>query len=151
MRVDFKAAHDNVTFHGRNGTGKCRGVNLWLNEYTDREPDAATITIQPVTSKGNGANCSIDIPLGDADEVIRAMHKVIGPNPLMVQMRQALGHALQRLNAIPHRYADTNFKLIEKALLDAVIEMGPDEDTPSHIVASAQDIKENAENPHEST
>lgn len=151
MRVDFKHAHDNVTFHGRNGTGKCRGIILWVNEYTDREPDVATITIQPVTSKGIGANCSIDIPLRDADEVIRSMHSLLGPNPLMVQMRQALGHALQRLNAIPHRYADTDFKLIEKALLDAVIEIGPDEDTPCHIAAEAQDIKKNAENHHEST
>jgi hypothetical protein len=29
---------------------------------------------------------------------------------------QALKHALDRLNAIPHRYADTNFSLIEKAV-----------------------------------
>lgn len=29
---------------------------------------------------------------------------------------KALEHALIRLNAIPHKYADTNFKLIESAL-----------------------------------
>lgn len=148
MRVEFKHA-DNSFFQGRNGEGYCRGLNIIMIKSAD--DDRTKIMIQPITSKGNGANCHIDIPLRDADEVMRSMHKVIGPNPLMVQMRQALGHALQRLNAIPHRYADTNFKLIEKALLDAVVEIGPDEDTPCHIAAEAQDIKKNAENNHEST
>ena len=29
---------------------------------------------------------------------------------------EALKHAYKRLNDIPHKYADTDFKLIEKAL-----------------------------------
>jgi hypothetical protein len=32
--------------------------------------------------------------------------------------QKALKHALDRLNAIPHRYDDTDFRLIEKALDD---------------------------------
>jgi len=140
MYIEYKHFRENTAFHGRNGTGKCRGLNLFLSVY---EAGPQQITIQPVTSKGCGANCCIDIPEGDVDKVISALVKLLDPSPALCQMRKALGHALQRLNEIPHSYSGTNFALIENALLDIVLMIGPDEFTPSFILSKAKDIEDN--------
>lgn len=47
--------------------------------------------------------------------------------------RDAMVHALRRLNDIPHDYANTDFKLIEKALVDLGVDMGTTEGFPPHL------------------
>ena len=46
----------NLTYVGRNGTGKCAGLEILHLDYVGR------IQLSPLNSKGNIANCSIDIP-----------------------------------------------------------------------------------------
>lgn len=47
----------NLTFTGRNGTGKCIGVEIVPNGTFTRT------TLYPRTSRNQTANCDIDIPL----------------------------------------------------------------------------------------
>jgi hypothetical protein len=45
---------EQLVFFGRNGTGKCSG--LWITDAGDY------ITLRPLTSRGQIAKCSIDVP-----------------------------------------------------------------------------------------
>ena len=61
----------NLLFHGRNGSFKCRG--LWINEAVhDSSFYPAFITLQPISSRGVG-NCAIDIPARKLPELIQAL------------------------------------------------------------------------------
>jgi len=47
---------------------------------------------------------------------------------------KALEHASHRLNELPHKYADTDFKLIEEALAEQYVkESIPTEDIPPYM------------------
>lgn len=140
MLIKYSDPHSNISYVGRNGTGYCKGLAIVRTDYVSH---GSSITVQPINSKDRGANCFIDIPVEDVVRVANAMTKLAGQTCLMGQIRKALGHALQRLNEIPHRYADTHFSLIEDALLEVVLQIGPDEFTPSHLIDKALDIASN--------
>ena len=55
---------DNTVYHGRNGTGKCLGLAI--------DVDQSRVTITPLNSKGL-ANCSIDIPANDLLKVVEGL------------------------------------------------------------------------------
>jgi len=47
---------------------------------------------------------------------------------------KALEHASHRLNELPHRYEDTNFRLIESVLIDKYVkESISEKDIPPHF------------------
>ena len=51
-----------------------------------------------------------------------ARHLPKNPNSELIrELMHALEHAQRRLNDIPHRYADTDFKLIRETLVKAAI------------------------------
>lgn len=54
--------------------------------------------------------------------------------------RNALVHALRRLNDIPHDYASTDFKLIENALVDLGVEMRTTEGFPPHLISRIREL-----------
>lgn len=60
-----------------------------------------------------------DIEEKITNEAYRILHADPAKPDVNRQLLEALKHALHRLNAIPHRYDDTNFKMIEKAIKDA--------------------------------
>ncbi len=49
-----------TTFMGRNGRGRCKGIQIWDSNNT--------ISLLPITSKGVAANCDINIPAEDIHE-----------------------------------------------------------------------------------
>ena len=62
-----------VSYQGRNGTGKQIGIEVLpigtpnLNQV---------VTLSPINSKGNVANCMIDIPMADIPEFVKALQHV---------------------------------------------------------------------------
>jgi hypothetical protein len=54
-----------LTFTGRNGTFKQSGLATTVN--------GDTITLEPITSRDFLANCQIQIPYGNIDQVIEAL------------------------------------------------------------------------------
>jgi len=50
-----------VCFLGRNGVGKCTGVELRVHERPRAADDS--LDVQPLTSKGIPGTCSIEVPV----------------------------------------------------------------------------------------
>lgn len=73
MIITFKHGNpkQNTSYMGRNGIGKQIGI-----EILPVGPPAPEqiITLSPVNSKGNIANCSIDIPVADIPEFVEQLH-----------------------------------------------------------------------------
>lgn len=63
-----------VTYVGRNGMGNQNGLEVELHEEVAGEP--WRVTLEPVNSKGNVANCKLEIPVADLDEVIRGLREL---------------------------------------------------------------------------
>lgn len=57
-----------VSYMGRNGEGKQDGI------VVDQYPD--TVVLGPVNSKGDVANCWIEIPHADIDKVIAELQRI---------------------------------------------------------------------------
>lgn len=78
VRLDFKIAEDQKKrglalnqYRGRNGVGKCNGIEL---NYFD-----PSIRINPITSGGYPTEtCFIEIPLDEVEKVIEAL-KTVSP------------------------------------------------------------------------
>jgi hypothetical protein len=70
-RIEWPA-HDSVTFTGRNGTFLCAGVYLEILGLGTPE-SVRRLMIMPITSKGRGGRCDIDIPVDKLDELIAAL------------------------------------------------------------------------------
>lgn len=67
--VEFKNDPSDPYYKGRNGDGKCRGLEIW-NSTAD------LVVIEPINSKGNIANCVITFPKNKLEEVIEALKKL---------------------------------------------------------------------------
>jgi hypothetical protein len=52
---------------GRNGYGKCCGVEIW--------GDVETVRISPITSQGGVARCHIEIPNTELEKVIEVLRR----------------------------------------------------------------------------
>ena len=59
---------DNMFYLGRNGTGYCKGVEIWAFGTNTKE-----FIIQPINSKGDSARCKIEIPREDTVFPIQAI------------------------------------------------------------------------------
>lgn len=57
-------------FLGRNGVGKCSGVEVYYSDWDN------TVTLSPYTSKGEIARCSITIPASEVKGLIEALKEV---------------------------------------------------------------------------
>lgn len=68
-KITFETDHNDAFFQGRNGTGKCRGVELRTNPQD-------LLIIMPIHSKGDLANCVITVPMTKIDDVITALTKL---------------------------------------------------------------------------
>jgi hypothetical protein len=64
-----------TSFLGRNGTGKCIGVELFR-----ASPESQTISIMPVTSKNETGRCKIIIPVAAVPEIIVALKSLHSPS-----------------------------------------------------------------------
>jgi hypothetical protein len=55
-----------VSFIGRNGLGKCKGIDVSKchKDY---------LTLSPIRSIGGTGNCQIEIPLENIDDLVRAL------------------------------------------------------------------------------
>lgn len=51
-----------VQYTGRNGTGRQKGIDVELFK--------SVVFVRPVNSKGDTANCEIQVPVEDLDELI---------------------------------------------------------------------------------
>lgn len=60
----------NCEYQGRNGMGKQAGLNVWKN--------GEAINIEPINSRRMIANCFIQIPLDQIDELIAALKTAKG-------------------------------------------------------------------------
>lgn len=68
-----------VSFQGRNGTGKCSGVSVFVNTVHGQIIDLA-----PLTSRRNVANCSIEVPfeaLHELVDVLTRLRDTFAPPP----------------------------------------------------------------------
>ncbi len=64
---------DNTWFVGRNGMGKCAGVELLPCTHDVSKG----VIISPLTSKGNVANCSIKIPFESLPQIIENLQTIL--------------------------------------------------------------------------
>jgi len=62
---------DPKEYYGRNGFGKCLGLNLWDN--------ASCIRITPINTTGTTSACMIDIPKKSIPELIETLHQLLEP------------------------------------------------------------------------
>jgi hypothetical protein len=70
-RIEWEQ-HDSVTFTGRTGTFFCTG--LYLEVYGLGTGDSVRrVMIMPITSKGRGGRCDIDIPVAKLPELIQEL------------------------------------------------------------------------------
>lgn len=63
-QIDFSRI---VTFTGRNGTFKCKGIEIM--EISDNR-----IMLSPVTSLGSIGRCNIDIPFENLQEFVDSLY-----------------------------------------------------------------------------
>jgi hypothetical protein len=68
INIDWPV-NDNITFQGRNGTGKCAGLEIGLMGHR--------VCLSPITSRGKVGNCSIDVPLDKVEYLIRALQNMV--------------------------------------------------------------------------
>jgi len=62
-----------VSYLGRNGTGKQTGIEILpIGDPSSNQ----VVTLSPVNSNGNIANCMIDIPVNDIPDVVRQLNKI---------------------------------------------------------------------------
>lgn len=73
-RINFTKPSKNITYVGRNGTGVCTGI--YIEDFSSTELNR--VIIQPINSKGNIANCSIDIPIEDIEAFTAELLKIAG-------------------------------------------------------------------------
>lgn len=67
---DISFCNSITTYLGRNGTGKCTGVNILPSL------DEKNFWIAPINSKGSVARCEILIPMDTIPEVINTLNKM---------------------------------------------------------------------------
>jgi len=61
-------------FLGRNGYGKCTGIELHKTSYNpeaDGTKQGGTVWFTPYTSKGQPARCEFSVPIEDIPEIIK--------------------------------------------------------------------------------
>lgn len=63
-----------TTCIGRNGSFKAVALELFRQ---DRNADDCVIDLQPRTSRGNPANCHIEIPVEAVPSIVAALNKLI--------------------------------------------------------------------------
>jgi hypothetical protein len=68
MIIDIKYNKE-TSYIGRNGEGRQTGIGI--TGHGD------VITMEPINSKNNVANCMINIPYGDINNVLDALTKVL--------------------------------------------------------------------------
>lgn len=68
-----KISFDNkvTQYLGRNGIGKCTGIEL-----LDARPLYHEVWISPINSKDNVARCQISVPVEDIPEIIKALQEM---------------------------------------------------------------------------
>lgn len=74
--INFTKPDITTTYVGRNGTGKCIGIDI--TNRIKAKGDLVGVTISPINSKGNVANCNIDIPFEDIEAFAAALLKIAG-------------------------------------------------------------------------
>ena len=57
-----------VNYTGRNGTGRQKGLEIELFQ--------SLVIFEPVNSKGKVANCRIEVPAEDLDQVIKSLQEL---------------------------------------------------------------------------
>lgn len=75
-RINFINPDITTTYIGRNGTGKCIGLDI--TERIKAKGDGVGVTIAPINSKGKVANCNIDIPIQDIEAFVAELIKIAG-------------------------------------------------------------------------
>ncbi len=60
--------HERLVFFGRNGTGRCSGIEIFHNDHV--------LSLTPFTSKNQLARCEITLPESTLPELIEALDKV---------------------------------------------------------------------------
>lgn len=63
--IQFSNRKDNTTYTGRNGVGQCFGLDILITQNH--------VVLSPVNSKGQVANCEINIPLEDIMKVAKTL------------------------------------------------------------------------------
>jgi len=58
-------------FNGRNGTGKCSGIEIMSLDYENK------ILLSPITSKGATANCYISLPVEELNNFIKELQEFV--------------------------------------------------------------------------
>ena len=73
-QINFTKPDISTLYVGRNGTGKCIGIEIVDNSETE----LPSITIAPINSQKNVANCKIVIPIEDVEAFAAELLKIAG-------------------------------------------------------------------------
>ena len=73
-RINFTNPGITTTYVGRNGTGKCIGIEII--DLSDKK--CPRVTIAPINSQKKVANCNIDIPIEDIEAFAAELLKIAG-------------------------------------------------------------------------
>ena len=60
--------HERLVFFGRNGTGRCTGIEIFHND--------GVVSLQPITSKNQVGRCEITVPVSVLPGLTRALGKI---------------------------------------------------------------------------
>jgi len=67
MIIDWQQLNQRPISIGRNGSIKTSGLSLWQQDDV--------VHIQPLTSRGNFANCFVSIPKSEVSNLIKSLQK----------------------------------------------------------------------------
>ena len=73
-QINFTNPGITTTYVGRNGTGKCIGIEII--DLSDKK--CPRVTIAPINSQKKVANCNIDIPIEDIEAFAAELLKIAG-------------------------------------------------------------------------
>lgn len=135
--INFTKPDITTTYVGRNGTGKCIGIDI--TNRIKAKGDLVGVTISPINSKGNVANCNIDIPFEDIEAFAAALLKIAGvvsfklgaPEPAFPETT-----TLKAGKSLVKCYYSLNMSG-RSAFVASMIDIDPDMEDPDELVSDA--------------
>ena len=73
-RINFANPDLNTTYVGRNGTGKCIGIEIF--DLSDNK--CSRVMVAPINSQKKVANCNFEIPIEDIEAFANELLKIAG-------------------------------------------------------------------------
>lgn len=73
-QIKFENPAKEFIYTGRNGVGACHGIDIF--PIIDSKVTPQKVIIAPINSKGNIANCDMQFPVSEIENIITALRSI---------------------------------------------------------------------------